>query len=102
MANRNGIFIQWREADFTLVELLASSEGFNTADDALKTASHKVSNILVLNTTLLQRMWLTTSLLVLRNSFGALLLNQHTEKLSKLLIQSYRCSNLWYWVGESY
>jgi hypothetical protein len=36
MADRNGIFIQWREADYTLVELLASSEGFNTADDALK------------------------------------------------------------------
>lgn len=36
MAARNGIFIQWREADYTLVELLASSEGFNTADDALK------------------------------------------------------------------
>jgi len=36
MANRNGIFIQWREADYTLVELLASSEGFNVADDALK------------------------------------------------------------------
>ena len=36
LANRNGIFIQWREEDFTLVELLASSEGFNTADDALK------------------------------------------------------------------
>lgn len=35
-ANRDGIFIQWREADYTLVELLASSEGFNTADDALK------------------------------------------------------------------
>lgn len=36
LANRNGMFIQWREADFELVELLASSEGFNTADDALK------------------------------------------------------------------
>jgi hypothetical protein len=35
-ADRDGIFIQWREADYTLVELLASSEGFNTADDALK------------------------------------------------------------------
>lgn len=34
--NRDGAFIQWREADFALVELLASSEGFNTADDALK------------------------------------------------------------------
>lgn len=33
---RNGAFIQWREADFELVELLASSEGFNTADDALQ------------------------------------------------------------------
>ena len=33
---RNGAFIQWREADFELVELLASSEGFNVADDALK------------------------------------------------------------------
>lgn len=36
LATRNGIFIEWREADFTIVELLASSEGFNTADDALK------------------------------------------------------------------
>lgn len=36
IAQRNGMFIQWREADFELVELLASSEGFNTADDALK------------------------------------------------------------------
>ena len=33
---RNGAFIIWREADFELVETLASSEGFNTADDALK------------------------------------------------------------------
>lgn len=33
---KNGGFIQWREADFELVELLASSEGFNTADEALK------------------------------------------------------------------
>jgi hypothetical protein len=33
---REGGFIIWREADFELVELLASSEGFNTADDALK------------------------------------------------------------------
>jgi len=36
VANRNGMFIQWREEDFEKVELLASSEGFNTADDALK------------------------------------------------------------------
>ena len=36
MMNRNGAFIIWREADFELVEQLASSEGFNTADDALK------------------------------------------------------------------
>jgi len=35
-AEKEGMFIQWREADFELVELLASSEGFNTADDALK------------------------------------------------------------------
>jgi hypothetical protein len=35
-AQMEGMFIQWREADFELVELLASSEGFNTADDALK------------------------------------------------------------------
>lgn len=33
---RNGGFIQWREADFEKVELLASSEGFSTADDTLK------------------------------------------------------------------
>ncbi len=36
MMARNGAFIVWREADFELVETLASSEGFNTADDALK------------------------------------------------------------------
>lgn len=36
IAARNGMFILWREADFELVEQLASSEGFNTADDALK------------------------------------------------------------------
>jgi hypothetical protein len=36
LAERNGLFIQWREADFELVERLASSEGFNVADDALK------------------------------------------------------------------
>jgi len=32
----NGVFIIWREADYELVELLASSEGFSTADDVLK------------------------------------------------------------------
>jgi hypothetical protein len=36
LMNRNGAFIVWRAADFELVETLASSEGFNTADDALK------------------------------------------------------------------
>ena len=36
VAARNGMFIVWREADFELVEQLASSEGFSTADDALK------------------------------------------------------------------
>lgn len=36
VAARDGMFIIWREADFELVEQLASSEGFNTADDALK------------------------------------------------------------------
>jgi len=36
LAERNGMFIQWREADFTLVEQLASAEGFSTADDVLK------------------------------------------------------------------
>ena len=41
LADRNGIFIQWREADFTLVELLASSEGFNTADNVLKNGIKK-------------------------------------------------------------
>jgi len=36
LANRNGMFILWREADFEKVEALASSQGYNTADDALK------------------------------------------------------------------
>lgn len=35
-AMEKGIFIQWREADFELVEQLAASEGFNMADLALK------------------------------------------------------------------
>lgn len=36
LMSRNGAFIIWREADFEKVEALASSQGFNTADDALK------------------------------------------------------------------
>lgn len=35
LADRNGIFIQWREADFAKVERLAASQGFNTADNVL-------------------------------------------------------------------
>lgn len=35
MADRNGIFIQWRESDFAKVERLAASQGFNTADNVL-------------------------------------------------------------------
>jgi hypothetical protein len=41
LAERNGMFIQWREADFEKVELLASSEGFSTADDVLKNGIKK-------------------------------------------------------------
>lgn len=36
LADTNGMFIQWREADFAKVERLAASQGYNTADDALK------------------------------------------------------------------
>lgn len=36
LAERNGMFIQWREADYSLVETLASEEGFSVADDVLK------------------------------------------------------------------
>lgn len=36
LAERNGKFIYWREADFTKVAILARSQGFNTADDVLK------------------------------------------------------------------
>ena len=36
LADRNGYFIMWREADYEKVEALASSQGFNVADDALK------------------------------------------------------------------
>lgn len=36
VAERDGLFIQWREADFEKVELLASSEGYQMADMALK------------------------------------------------------------------
>lgn len=36
LATRYGKFIQWREADFTKVAILARSQGFSTADDVLK------------------------------------------------------------------
>jgi hypothetical protein len=36
LADRNGFFIQWREADYELLEQIAASEGFNTADNALQ------------------------------------------------------------------
>jgi len=36
LAERNGMFIQWRESDFAKVERLAASQGYNTADDVLK------------------------------------------------------------------
>lgn len=36
LMNRNGAFIVWRAGDVEVVGVLASSEGFNTADDALK------------------------------------------------------------------
>lgn len=36
LADRNGMFIIWREADFSKVERLAASQGYNTSDDVLK------------------------------------------------------------------
>lgn len=36
MLARNGGFVIWREADYELVETLASAEGFDTADTVLK------------------------------------------------------------------
>ena len=36
LANQNGIFIQWRETDFAIVERVAASQGFSTADYVLK------------------------------------------------------------------
>lgn len=36
LADRNGMFIVWREADFAKVERVAAAQGFNTADDVLK------------------------------------------------------------------
>lgn len=35
LADRNGIFIIWRESDFAKVERLAASQGFNTQDNVL-------------------------------------------------------------------
>lgn len=43
LMSRNGAFIVWREADYELVELLASSEGFSTADDTLKNGISQVN-----------------------------------------------------------
>lgn len=36
MAEKNGMFIQWREADYAKVERLAASQGFDVSDDVLK------------------------------------------------------------------
>ena len=43
MLSRNGGFIVWREADYEKVELLASSEGFNTADTVIKDGISQVN-----------------------------------------------------------
>lgn len=43
LMQRNGAFIVWREADYELVELLASSEGFVTADETLKSGISQVN-----------------------------------------------------------
>lgn len=43
MLARNGGFIVWREADYELVEQLASSEGFNVSDDVLKNGISQVN-----------------------------------------------------------
>lgn len=43
MLARNGGFIIWREADYEKVELLASSEGFNTADTVLNDGISQVN-----------------------------------------------------------
>lgn len=43
MLARKGGFIIWREADYEKVELLASSEGFNTADAVLKNGVSQVN-----------------------------------------------------------
>lgn len=43
MLARNGGFIVWREADYELVEKLASSEGFSTADAVLKDGISQVN-----------------------------------------------------------
>jgi hypothetical protein len=43
LLSRNGGFIVWREADYELVEQLASSEGFNTADEVLTNGLSQVN-----------------------------------------------------------
>lgn len=43
MLARNGGFIVWREADYELVETLASAEGFDTADSVLKDGISQVN-----------------------------------------------------------
>jgi hypothetical protein len=37
IANRNGVFIAWRPADYQILRGFAMANGFNTADTALKT-----------------------------------------------------------------
>lgn len=43
MLARNGGFTVWREADYELVEQLASAEGFDVADDVLKNGISQVN-----------------------------------------------------------
>lgn len=55
LANKNGIFIIWRAADFEILEAYVQAQGYATADDALKNGtvegfrymgvSHYVSNL---------------------------------------------------------
>jgi hypothetical protein len=39
LANRNGVFIIWRPADFEILEAFVQANGFNTADMALKSGT---------------------------------------------------------------
>ena len=85
LANRNGIFIVWRPADFELLEAYVQANGFSTADGALKDGTnqgfrymgveHWSSNLLAANH-LFAGVKRVVHLGIVRSTYGQIVINQ--------------------------